>query len=66
MAFMACTLVIAGLPPLPGFIGKFAMIHALLNPLGLGASHGFQMDAAGWTLVAVASVGISIVSFRCG
>ena len=53
LAFMACTLVIAGLPPLPGFIGKFAMIHALLNPLGLGASHGFQLDAAGWTLVAL-------------
>jgi multicomponent K+:H+ antiporter subunit D len=53
LAFMACTLVIAGLPPLPGFIGKFAMIHALLNPLGLGASHGFQLGAAGWALVAL-------------
>ena len=28
--------MVAGLPPLSGFIGKFALIHALLNPLGLG------------------------------
>ncbi|MFY3385198.1 monovalent cation/H+ antiporter subunit D [Paracidovorax sp. MALMAid1276] len=53
LAFVACTLVIAGLPPLPGFVGKFAMVHALLNPLGLGASHGLQPGAAGWALVAL-------------
>jgi len=53
LAFMACTLVIAGLPPLPGFVGKFAMVHALLNPLGLGASHGYPLGAAGWALVAL-------------
>ena len=53
LAFMACTLIIAGLPPLPGFVGKFAMIHALLNPLGLGSSNGFQLGAAGWMLVAL-------------
>ena len=53
LAFMACTLVIAGLPPLPGFVGKFAMIHALLNPLGLGASQGMRLGPAGWLLVAL-------------
>jgi multicomponent K+:H+ antiporter subunit D len=53
LAFMACTLIIAGLPPLPGFVGKFAMIHALLNPLGLGSSNGFQLGAAGWMLMAL-------------
>ena len=36
LAFMACTLVITGLPPLSGFVGKFAMLTALLNPFGLG------------------------------
>ena len=36
LAFMACTLVVAGLPPLSGFVGKFAMLTALLNPQGLG------------------------------
>lgn len=36
LTYMTCTLVIAGLPPLSGFVGKFAMLTALLNPLGLG------------------------------
>ncbi len=31
MAFVACTLLVAGLPPLAGFIGKFAMLSALLQ-----------------------------------
>jgi len=53
LAFVACTLVIAGLPPLPGFVGKFAMVHALLNPLGLGAAQGIRLGAAGWMLVAL-------------
>ena len=53
LAFVACTLILAGLPPLPGFIGKFAMVHALLNPLGLGASAGLRPGAAGWALVAL-------------
>ena len=68
LAFIACTLVIAGLPPLPGFVGKFAMVHALLNPLGLGASSGFQLGAAGWTLVAllVASGLLALVALTRG
>ena len=53
LAFMACTLVITGLPPLSGFVGKFAMLTALLNPLGLGASGGLQPGPAGWMLVAL-------------
>ena len=53
LAFIACTLIIAGLPPLPGFVGKFAMVHALLNPLGLGSSYGFDLGPAGWMLVAL-------------
>ncbi len=51
VAFLMCTLVIAGLPPLSGFIGKFAMLTALMNPLGLGSSAGIQLGAPGWTLV---------------
>ncbi|QJW84426.1 monovalent cation/H+ antiporter subunit D [Ramlibacter terrae] len=30
LAFMACTPVVAGLPPLSGFVGKLAMLSALL------------------------------------
>ena len=53
LAFMACTLLIAGLPPLSGFVGKFAMLTALLNPLGLGASAGLRLGPAGWALLAL-------------
>ena len=51
LAFVACTLVVTGLPPLGGFAGKFAMVHALLNPLGLGASAGLRPGPAGWALM---------------
>ena len=53
LSFMACTLVITGLPPLSGFVGKFAMLTALLNPLGLGQPGGQPLGAAGWMLVAL-------------
>ncbi|RYF08309.1 MAG: monovalent cation/H+ antiporter subunit D [Comamonadaceae bacterium] len=53
LAFLVCTLVIAGLPPLSGFVGKFTMLTALLNPLGLGSSAGNQLGAPGWTLLAL-------------
>ena len=51
LAFMVCTLVITGLPPLSGFLGKFAMLTALLNPLGLGASAGVRQGPAGWSMM---------------
>jgi multicomponent K+:H+ antiporter subunit D len=51
LAFMVCTLVITGLPPLSGFLGKFAMLTALLNPLGLGASGGLRLGPAGWSMM---------------
>jgi len=45
-AFIACTVLLAGLPPLSGFIAKFAMLSALVNEAGpIGASH--------WSLVAL-------------
>ena len=53
LAYLMCTLVIAGLPPLSGFIGKFAMLTALLNPLGLGSSAGTRPGPVGWTLLAL-------------
>ena len=34
LAFIGCALVIAGLPPLSGFIAKFALLTAALNPSG--------------------------------
>ena len=52
LAFIACTLVLAGMPPLSGFVGKLAMIHALLNPLGLGNASA-PLGATGWALIAL-------------
>lgn len=32
LSFVACALLLAGLPPLPGFVAKFALLDALLRP----------------------------------
>jgi multicomponent K+:H+ antiporter subunit D len=49
LAFIACALVLAGLPPLSGFIAKFAILSAALNPSGLGA--GGAIPAPSWALL---------------
>ncbi|MDH0495200.1 monovalent cation/H+ antiporter subunit D [Comamonas aquatica] len=51
LAFIMCTLVVTGLPPLSGFIGKFAMLTNLINPMGLGQSAGYQAGQWGWVLL---------------
>ena len=38
LCFAACALLLAGLPPLSGFVGKFALLSGMLNPGGLGAA----------------------------
>ncbi|QXZ10383.1 monovalent cation/H+ antiporter subunit D [Comamonas sp. Y33R10-2] len=53
VSFMACTLLISGLPPLAGFLGKFAMLTSLLNPLGIGMSAGMNPGVLGWCMVAL-------------
>jgi multicomponent K+:H+ antiporter subunit D len=47
LAFAACALIIAGLPPLSGFVAKFGLFHALLNP----AQAGSPIGATAWTLM---------------
>ncbi len=36
LSFIACALLIIGMPPLSGFVGKLNLISALFNPQGLG------------------------------
>ena len=45
LSFAACALLIAGLPPLPGFLAKFALLASLLA--------GASVPAAGWALLAL-------------
>jgi multicomponent K+:H+ antiporter subunit D len=45
LAFAACAIMLSGLPPLAGFVGKFAMLHALLDSPAVSATS--------WTMVAL-------------
>jgi multicomponent K+:H+ antiporter subunit D len=47
LAFVASVVLVAGLPPLSGFIAKFALIAALLSPDGPGQSSP-PLPAAWW------------------
>jgi multicomponent K+:H+ antiporter subunit D len=50
VAFIGCALVLSGLPPLSGFIAKFALLAAALNPQ---AAQDSAVSAAGWILLVV-------------
>jgi multicomponent K+:H+ antiporter subunit D len=49
LAFIGCGAVIAGLPPLSGFVAKFALLTAALNPAGLSQSSA--VPPASWALL---------------
>lgn len=49
LSFAGCALVIAGLPPLPGFVAKFGLFHAMLNPDAPNAS----VTPVTWALIAL-------------
>ena len=50
IAFIACALVIAGLPPLSGFIAKFAVLTAALDPV---ASAHDGVRTAAWAMLTI-------------
>lgn len=49
--FVACTLLLIGLPPLSGFVAKLAMLAALFGPAEHGGVAG--VPVAGWVFVAL-------------
>ena len=51
VAFIGCTLVIVGLPPLSGFIAKFALLTAALHPLE--TPQAGAISANSWALLVV-------------
>jgi multicomponent K+:H+ antiporter subunit D len=52
LSFIACVLLIVGMPPLSGFIGKLNLISALFNPHGLQAP-GVALSSEGWIFIAL-------------
>jgi multicomponent K+:H+ antiporter subunit D len=50
ICFAICGLLLAGLPPLSGFIAKFALVAALF---GLGSATGSGIPAGAWILAAL-------------
>jgi multicomponent K+:H+ antiporter subunit D len=54
VAFTACAMVIAGLPPLSGFVGKLAMLQALLSLRGAPAWWLFALLIASGLFAAMA------------
>ncbi|AMB87498.1 cation:proton antiporter [Pseudomonas agarici] len=63
LSFIACALLIIGMPPLSGFIAKLSLLNALLNPLGLG--HEALISPAAWGLLVLLIVSglASLVAF---
>lgn len=48
LAFMACALLVAGLPPLSGFIAKLSLLTGVLDSEGGVHAIGADVSVAGW------------------
>jgi len=60
LSFACCALLLAGLPPLPGFIAKFALLAALLEP---------GVDQPQWSLpilLLLSGLAVTIATVRAG
>jgi multicomponent K+:H+ antiporter subunit D len=67
LAFLACALLLSGLPPLSGFIAKFAILHDLLAPQSLGGVKAVPWQ--NWMVVlvlVVSSLATVIATMRAG
>ncbi|WP_417474597.1 monovalent cation/H+ antiporter subunit D [Luteimonas mephitis] len=65
VSFLACTVLLAGLPPLSGFLAKFAMLAPMLDALALDAAPRTGTLAL-FTLVIVAGFCTVIALCRAG
>jgi multicomponent K+:H+ antiporter subunit D len=67
ISFGLCAVLLSGLPPLPGFLAKFAMLTAMFNPYGLDGAG--EIDAASWwlaTLLILSGLSALIAMSRAG
>jgi multicomponent K+:H+ antiporter subunit D len=67
LAFLACALLLSGLPPLSGFIAKFAILNGLVAPQPLGA--GKAVAWQNWMVILVllvSSLATVIATMRAG
>jgi multicomponent K+:H+ antiporter subunit D len=68
LGFIGCALVVCGLPPLSGFVAKFALLTAMLNPSGMTMGGG-AVSGAAWALLVVlivSSLAALIAMVRAG
>ena len=68
LSFISCAAILAGLPPLSGFVAKFALLHSLLDSLPLAAtasatptssSMGISTTQVGWFFAALLLSGLA-------
>lgn len=52
-SFLACTLLLTGMPPLSGFIGKFMMLSGLLSTEEAGSALQEPVSTAAWVMLAL-------------
>ena len=66
LAFFTCALLMAGLPPLSGFVAKFALLSAALNPGGMGQGQPAPHVWALVTLVVLSGLAGLVALSRAG
>src|SRR5690606_38693730 len=59
VCFGLCVLLLSGLPPLSGFVAKFAMLSAMLNPAGIGAAASAVAHSTWWLIGLVIFSGLA-------
>jgi multicomponent K+:H+ antiporter subunit D len=53
VCFLCCATLLAGLPPLSGFVAKFSLLAGLVPFAGPGGAEGTGVDGASWAFVAL-------------